>query len=86
MSASQLNVTGEVEIVNEDGWNTNQFVNAFLSDYLTLTKTAGASESYLDIEGTTIVGPVTVDKLQRRAQVPATARRRSSETAISRMT
>lgn len=58
---NQLIVTGEVEIENEDGANTNRFMNAFLSDYLTIMKTSGVSESYLDIEGTTIVGITTVN-------------------------
>lgn len=59
--ASQLNVTAEVVIANQDGWNRNEFVNVFLSQYLTVTKTAGTSESYLDIMDSTVVGPVTVN-------------------------
>lgn len=55
-ATNRLNVAGDINIDNADGNNTNKLINVQLNDDLTVTKVAGASESNLELNATTIVG------------------------------
>ena len=58
---NKIVITGDINIENDDGNNTNELINVQLNDDLTITKTGGISESNLDIAGSLIVGDVTLD-------------------------
>lgn len=60
-ASNKIYVGGNVEITNSDGLNVNKLVNAEIAGELIVQKDAGTSESQLYIEGTTVVGKVTVN-------------------------
>jgi len=59
--SNKVYVGGNVQIDNSDGLNVNKLIDAEVSGDLIIHKIAGSSESQLEIQGTTIVGDVTVD-------------------------
>ena len=60
-ASNKIYVGGNVEIRNSDGLNVNKLTNAEVAGELKVEKIAGTSESQLYLEGTTIVGNVTVN-------------------------
>ena len=57
----QILIPSDLEILNSDGFNTNNFTNVQINGDVMVTKVAGASESHLNVVGTTIIGDTTLD-------------------------
>ena len=57
----QILIPSDIEIRNSDGHNINNLLNAQINGDVLVTKIAGASESHLNVVGTTIIGDTTLD-------------------------
>ena len=57
----QILIPSDVRIVNSDGMNTNNILNAQVNGNIDVEKIAGASESNFNVVGSTVIGTTTLD-------------------------